>query len=73
MWPKIPGNPDFDNRNLFTRMMECLGSQTNDINFVITNGDLNKVKGQVRTSSKHSGQRGKVNSSITLILFFIHS
>ncbi|KAH6957703.1 hypothetical protein BKA56DRAFT_562252 [Ilyonectria sp. MPI-CAGE-AT-0026] len=60
MWPKIPGNPDFDNRNLFSRMMECLGSQTNDINFVITTSDLNQVKGKVRTSSKYPGQQGNL-------------
>ncbi|KAM5346422.1 hypothetical protein ACJ41O_009427 [Fusarium nematophilum] len=46
-WPEIPGNPDFESRNLFTRIMECLGSQTNTDNFVIADTTLNWVKGQL--------------------------
>ncbi|KAH7134336.1 hypothetical protein EDB81DRAFT_949670 [Dactylonectria macrodidyma] len=45
-WPEILGNPDYDDGNLFSRLMECLGSQTNDMNFVVTVGELNWVKGQ---------------------------
>lgn len=48
-WPEIPGNPDYDDGNLFSRIMERLGSQTNDMNFAVTIGELNWVKGKVRT------------------------
>ncbi|KAM5348614.1 hypothetical protein ACJ41O_008438 [Fusarium nematophilum] len=46
-WPTIPGNPGFDSGNLFTRIMEYLGSQTNDRNFVIADATLNLIKGQL--------------------------
>ncbi|KAL6401421.1 hypothetical protein AUP68_15291 [Ilyonectria robusta] len=71
MWPKIPGNPDFDNRNLFSRMMECLGSQTNDINFVITTSDLNQVKGKLMDRQEPVAKRGrkdKIEDDIDYVL-----
>ncbi|KAH7469659.1 hypothetical protein FOMA001_g14888 [Fusarium oxysporum f. sp. matthiolae] len=44
-WEPIAGNPNFDNANLFDRLFECLGSYTNDRNFVVTEKLLNVVKG----------------------------
>ncbi|KAH7124869.1 hypothetical protein B0J13DRAFT_531145 [Dactylonectria estremocensis] len=46
-WPEILGNPDYDDGNLFSCLMDCLGSQTNDINFAVTIKDLNWVKGKL--------------------------
>ncbi|KAG7419803.1 hypothetical protein Forpe1208_v003472 [Fusarium oxysporum f. sp. rapae] len=46
-WPEIPGNPNFDNANLFDRLFECLGSYTNKRNFVVTEKLLNVVKGAI--------------------------
>ncbi|KAH6871830.1 hypothetical protein B0T10DRAFT_590612 [Thelonectria olida] len=46
-WPEIPGNPDYDDGNLFSRLMECLGSQTNDMNFAVAVQDINWVKGKL--------------------------
>ncbi|KAL2687924.1 hypothetical protein Neosp_005494 [[Neocosmospora] mangrovei] len=47
-WPDIPGRPGrFRNGNLFSRIMECLGSKVNDVNFVITIRDINYVKGKL--------------------------
>ncbi|KAH7205677.1 hypothetical protein BKA60DRAFT_655281 [Fusarium oxysporum] len=46
-WHPIAGNPDFDNANLFDRLFECLGSYTNDRNFVVAEKLLNVVKGAV--------------------------
>ncbi|KAF7544087.1 hypothetical protein G7Z17_g10230 [Cylindrodendrum hubeiense] len=46
-WPPIPGNPDYEDGNIFNRLMECLGSQTNAINFAVAAGDLNYVKGKL--------------------------
>ncbi|KAJ4128690.1 hypothetical protein NW765_013081 [Fusarium oxysporum] len=44
-WEPIAGNPNFDNANLFDRLFKCLGSYTNDRNFVVTEKLLNVVKG----------------------------
>ncbi|KAH7202902.1 uncharacterized protein BKA55DRAFT_600509 [Fusarium redolens] len=46
-WEPIAGNPNFDNANLFDRLFECLGSYTNDRNFVVTEKLLNVVKGAI--------------------------
>ncbi|EWY84225.1 hypothetical protein FOYG_13985 [Fusarium oxysporum NRRL 32931] len=46
-WEPIAGNPNFDNANLFDRLFECLGSYTNDRNFVVTEKMLNVVKGAI--------------------------
>ncbi|KAL5586794.1 hypothetical protein FOBRF1_016664 [Fusarium oxysporum] len=45
--PEIPGNPNFNNANLFDRLFECLGSYTNDRNFVVTEKLLNVVEGAI--------------------------
>ncbi|RKK93244.1 hypothetical protein BFJ68_g15612 [Fusarium oxysporum] len=44
---EIPGNPGFDDQSLWNRLYECLGSQTNFVNFVITHVDINTVKGRL--------------------------
>ncbi|KAF9769818.1 hypothetical protein IL306_012693 [Fusarium sp. DS 682] len=46
-WVPIAGNPNFDNTNLFDRLFKCLGSYTNDRNFIITEELLNVVKGAI--------------------------
>ncbi|KAI8671980.1 Chitinase [Fusarium sp. Ph1] len=50
-WPEITGNPDFEDGNMYSRVMECLGSQTNNRNFAVAIGDLNWANGRVRISS----------------------
>ncbi|KAK7420695.1 hypothetical protein QQZ08_010276 [Neonectria magnoliae] len=40
-WLEIPGNPGFSNGNLFSRPMECLGSQINNRNFIVADETLN--------------------------------
>ncbi|GKU12195.1 hypothetical protein FLAG1_11670 [Fusarium langsethiae] len=44
-WPAIPGNPEFDNDNLWSRLFEVLGSRDNVDNFVITDEEINAIKG----------------------------
>jgi hypothetical protein len=46
-WPAIPGNPGFDNDNIWSRLFEILGSRNNVDNFVITDQEINSVKGVV--------------------------
>jgi hypothetical protein len=46
----IPGNPGFNDGNLWNRLFEILGSQTNFANFVVAHTDINAVKGRVSTA-----------------------
>ncbi|KAM5358312.1 hypothetical protein ACJZ2D_015411 [Fusarium nematophilum] len=46
-WLVIPNNPDYDDGNLFNRVMKCLGSKDNNMNFILTHRDLNYVKGKL--------------------------
>lgn len=46
----IPGNPGFNDGNLWNRLFEILGSQTNFLNFVVVHKDINAVKGKVSTA-----------------------
>lgn len=48
-YSNIPGNPGFNDGNLWNRLFEILGSQTNFVNFVVAHTDINAVKGRVST------------------------
>ncbi|KAH7191785.1 uncharacterized protein B0J16DRAFT_379674 [Fusarium flagelliforme] len=44
VWPAIPGNPGFDNGNIWSRLFEVLGSHNDVDNFVITDEEINAVE-----------------------------
>ncbi|KAJ3462340.1 hypothetical protein MRS44_007126 [Fusarium solani] len=46
-WPDIPDRLEkLKDGNLFNRIMDCLGSKKNNVNFVVTYGDINWIKGE---------------------------
>jgi hypothetical protein len=52
-FPPITGNPRFRSQNVWNRLFEILGSQTNILNFVIAHADIKGVKDGVSLSSSN--------------------
>ncbi|CAN9288581.1 unnamed protein product [Alternaria alternata] len=60
--PPLPGGADYV--RLFDRVMESLGSRTNEAYFVLAHRDINRVKGHARPMSIDASP----TSSTTLVL-----